>query len=155
MTAATMEAGKEYITIKLAEGEILLELYRDVAPNTVDNFIKLTEQGFYDGLTFHRVVEGFVVQGGCPQGTGMGGPGYNIDAEFNDRPHKEGTVAMARSQDPNSAGSQFYIVTGPHSAVGHLDGQYTVFGHVLSGMEQVYEISQGDKMEKVTYTDKR
>ncbi|HXH84279.1 MAG TPA: peptidylprolyl isomerase [Candidatus Tectomicrobia bacterium] len=127
-------------------GEIRIELYPEDAPRTVENFVTLARQGFYDNLTFHRVVPDFVVQGGCPQGTGTGGPGYTIKAEFNRRRHVRGTVAMARSQHPDSAGSQFYITYGPQP---HLDGSYTVFGQVVSGMEHVDRIEQGDRMASV------
>jgi peptidyl-prolyl cis-trans isomerase B (cyclophilin B) len=131
-------------------GEIRLELYPEDAPKTVENFVTLAKKGFYNGLNFHRVVPDFVVQGGCPKGTGAGGPGYQIKAEFNKQKHVRGTLAMARSQDPDSAGSQFYICYGPTP---HLDGQYTVFGRVVSGMEHVDRIKQGDKMTSVTITD--
>ncbi len=127
-------------------GEVRLEFFPEDAPRTVDNFIALARRGFYDGLTFHRVVPGFVVQGGCPEGTGRGGPGHTVPAEFNRRRHVRGTVAMARSQHPDSAGSQFYITYGPQP---HLDGQYTVFGQVVSGMEHVDRIVQGDRMRAV------
>lgn len=127
-------------------GEIKIEFYPEDAPKTVENFVTLARKGFYDGLTFHRVVPGFVVQGGDPKGNGTGGPGYTIKAEFNKRKHVRGTVAMARAQDPNSAGSQFYITFGPQPG---LDGQYTVFGQVVSGMESVDKIKVGDKMKSV------
>jgi peptidyl-prolyl cis-trans isomerase B (cyclophilin B) len=142
---------KQTATITLEKGgEIRLEFYPEDAPKTVENFVTLAKKGFYNGLNFHRVVPDFVVQGGCPQGTGTGGPGYQIKAEFNKQKHLRGTLAMARSQDPNSAGSQFYICYGPTP---HLDGQYTVFGHVVSGMEHVDRIKQGDKMTSVTITE--
>jgi len=128
-------------------GEIRMEFYPDDAPKTVENFVTLVKKGFYNGLTFHRVVADFVAQGGCPQGTGTGGPGYTLKAEFNKQKHVRGTVAMARSQHPDSAGSQFYICYGPTP---HLDGQYTVFGRVVTGMEHVDRIKQGDKMTSVT-----
>lgn len=144
--------GKEYILMELKDGPIAFELYRKVAPNTVENFVKLTEKGFYEGLTFHRVIKGFMAQGGCPDGNGLGGPGYTVDAEFSDLNHQLGTVAMARTQDPNSAGSQFYIVNGQAS---HLDGKYTIFGQVVQGMPHVMKIGIGDKMSKVQYVDKR
>jgi len=112
-------------------GEITLEFFPADAPNTVDNFVKLAKEGFYDSLAFHRVVPGFVVQGGDPKGNGTGGPGYTIKAEFNKNKHVRGSVAMARSAHPDSAGSQFYITYGPQP---HLDGSYTVFGRVVSGM---------------------
>jgi len=125
---------------------IRIEFFPEDAPKTVENFVTLAKKGFYNGLTFHRVVPDFVVQGGCPKGTGTGGPGYQIKAEFNKQKHVRGAVAMARSQDPDSAGSQFYITYG---AVPHLDGSYTVFGKVVSGMEHVDRIKQGDKMKTV------
>ena len=126
--------------------EIRLEFYPADAPKTVENFVTLAKKGFYDGLKFHRVVPDFVVQGGCPKGDGTGGPGYKIKAEFNKQKHVRGTVAMARSQDPDSAGSQFYITYG---ATPHLDNNYTVFGKVVSGMEAVDRIKQGDRMRSV------
>ena len=131
-------------------GEIRLEFYPEDAPKTVENFVTLAKKGFYNGLNFHRVVPDFVVQGGCPKGNGTGGPGYTVKAEFNKHKHLRGTVAMARSQDPDSAGSQFYICYGPTP---HLDGQYTVFGRVTSGMEHVDRIRQGDRMTSVTIVE--
>jgi len=131
-------------------GEIRLEFYPEDAPKTVENFVTLAKKGFYNGLNFHRVVPDFVVQGGCPKGNGTGGPGYMIKAEFNKQKHVRGTLAMARSQDPDSAGSQFYICYGNTP---HLDGQYTVFGKVVSGMEHVDRIKQGDKMTSVTIVE--
>src|SRR5207249_12165692 len=131
-------------------GEIRLEFYPEDAPKTVEYFVTLAKKGFYNGLNFHRVVADFVVQGGCPKGTGTGGPGYTIKAEFNKQKHVRGTLAMARSQSPDSAGSQFYICYG---ATPRLDGQYTVFGKVVSGMEHVDRIKQGDKMTSVTITE--
>jgi peptidylprolyl isomerase/peptidyl-prolyl cis-trans isomerase B (cyclophilin B) len=131
-------------------GEIRLEFYPADAPKTVENFVTLAKKGFYDGLTFHRVVPDFVVQGGCPQGTGTGGPGHTIKAEFNKQKHVRGSLAMARSQHPDSAGSQFYICYGPTP---HLDGNYTVFGRVVSGMEHVDRIRQGDRMKSVTIVE--
>jgi peptidylprolyl isomerase/peptidyl-prolyl cis-trans isomerase B (cyclophilin B) len=112
--------------------------------------VGLARKGFYNGLVFHRVVPGFVVQGGDPKGNGTGGPGYQIKAEFNDRRHVRGTLAMARSQDPDSAGSQFYITYGPQP---HLDRNYTVFGQVVSGMEHVDRIKQGDRMTTVAIVE--
>ena len=139
---------KQTATIVLDKGgEIRLEFYPVDAPKTVENFVTLAKKGFYDGLSFHRVVSDFVVQGGCPQGTGTGGPGYTLKAEFNKQKHVRGTLAMARSQHPDSAGSQFYICYGPTP---HLDGNYTVFGRVVSGMEHVDRIRQGDRMKSVT-----
>lgn len=140
-------AQKKIGTIELAKGgSIVIELYTDVAPNTVANFEKLANSGFYNGLNFHRVEPGFVVQGGDPKGNGTGGPGYKIKAEFNPRPHVEGTLAMARSADPDSAGSQFYICLGPAP---FLNNKYTVFGQVTSGMDLVKNIRIGDKMTSV------
>ena len=127
-------------------GEIRIELYPEDAPKTVESFITLSKKGFYDGLTFHRVVPGFVAQAGDPKGDGTGGPGYTLKAEFNKRKHERGTVAMARSQHPDSAGSQFYICFAPAP---HLDNNYTVFGQVTTGMEVVDRIKPGDKMKSV------
>jgi peptidyl-prolyl cis-trans isomerase B (cyclophilin B) len=142
---------KQTATITLEKGgEIRLEFYPADAPKTVENFVTLAKKGFYNGLNFHRVVPDFVVQGGCPKGNGTGGPGYQIKAEFNKQKHVRGTLAMARSQDPDSAGSQFYICYG---ATPHLDGQYTVFGRVVSGMEHVDRIKQGDKMTSITIAE--
>jgi peptidyl-prolyl cis-trans isomerase B (cyclophilin B) len=130
--------------------EVRIEFYPDDAPKTVENFVTLTKQGFYNGLTFHRVVPDFVVQGGCPKGDGTGGPGHTVKAEFNTQKHVRGSVAMARSQHPDSAGSQFYITYG---ATPHLDGNYTVFGRVVSGMEHVDRIKQGDRMKSVAIVE--
>jgi peptidylprolyl isomerase/peptidyl-prolyl cis-trans isomerase B (cyclophilin B) len=127
-------------------GEIQIELVPEDAPKTVESFVTLSKKGFYNGLTFHRVVKGFVVQGGDPKGDGTGGPGYNLKAEFNERKHVRGTVAMARSASPDSAGSQFYICFAPAP---HLDRQYTIFGQVVKGMEVVDKIAVGDKMKTV------
>ncbi len=126
--------------------QIRFEFFPADAPKTVENFVTLAKKGFYDGLTFHRVVADFVVQGGCPKGDGTGGPGHTVKAEFNKQKHVRGAVAMARSQHPDSAGSQFYITYG---ATPHLDGNYTVFGTVVSGMEHVDRIKQGDRMMSV------
>ena len=127
-------------------GEIVIEFFPEDAPKTVENFVTLAKKGFYDGLTFHRVEPGFVVQGGDPKGDGTGGPGYKVKAEFNKQPHVRGVVAMARSNDPDSAGSQFYITLAPAN---FLDGKYTVFGKVVSGMDVVDKIKKGDKMKSV------
>ena len=127
-------------------GEIKLDFYPADAPKTVANFVTLAKKGFYDGLTFHRVEPGFVVQGGDPKGDGTGGPGYTIKAEFNKQKHLRGALAMARSQNPDSAGSQFYICFKPAP---FLDGNYTVFGIVTSGMELVDKIQRGDRMKSV------
>lgn len=148
--------------------EIKLELYPDIAPETVKNFAKLAREGFYDGLIFHRVISGFMIQGGCPEGTGMGGPGYTIKGEFssngvpNDLQHTRGVISMARAMEPDSAGSQFFIM---HQDAPHLDGQYAAFGKVVEGMDVVDEIAgvptdMSDRpredmvMRKVTISDK-
>jgi len=133
-------------------GIIKIDFFPDDAPNTVDNFITLAEKGFYDGLTFHRVEPNFVVQGGDPKGDGTGGPGYKVKAEFNKQQHVRGAVAMARGQDPDSAGSQFYITLAPAH---FLDGRYTVFGKVTSGMNIVDNIKNGDKMTSVRIVEIR
>jgi len=139
---------KQTAAIALEQGgEIRMEFFPEDAPRTVENFVTLAKKGFYDGLTFHRVVPDFVVQGGCPKGDGTGGPGHTLKAEFNAQKHVRGTVAMARAQHPDSAGSQFYICYGPTP---HLDGSYTVFGRVVAGMEHVDRIKQGDRMARVT-----
>lgn len=131
-------------------GEIRVEFFPQDAPKTVDNFVTLARKGFYNGLSFHRVVPGFVAQGGDPKGNGTGGPGYTVPAEFNQQKHVRGSLAMARSQHPDSAGSQFYITYG---AQPHLDGSYTVFGRVVAGMEHVDGIRQGDRMTSVTIAE--
>src|ERR1700752_936426 len=142
---------KQVGVITLDDGhEIRLEIYPEDTPKTVENFVTLEKKGFYDGLTFHRVVPDFVVQGGDPKGNGTGGPGYTIKAEFNKKKHVRGAVAMARSQHPDSAGSQFYICYG---STPHLDGSYTVFGKVVSGLEHVDRIKQGDRMKTVTIVE--
>jgi cyclophilin family peptidyl-prolyl cis-trans isomerase len=128
-----------------------LAFYPEDAPQHSAAFIKLARAGFYDGLTFHRVEPGFVIQGGCPDGNGTGGPGYRLDAEFNENKHIKGTVAMARSSDPNSAGSQFYICLDDAP---FLNRQYTVFGHVVEGQSVVDAIRKGDKMNAVTIEEK-
>jgi len=128
-------------------GEIDIEFYPEDAPKTVENFVTLAKKGFYDGLKFHRREEGFVIQGGDPKGDGTGGPGYQIKAEFNKKPHVRGALAMARSSDPNSAGSQFYICLAPAN---FLDGQYTVFGIVTKGMDVVDRIERNDRIKSIT-----
>jgi len=142
------------ISIALESGKtIKAELYADKAPITVKNFEELVKKGFYNGLTFHRVIRGFMLQGGCPLGTGTGGPGYSIKGEFskngvkNDLTHTEGVLSMARSGQPDSAGSQFFIM---HKAAPHLDGSYAAFGKVTEGMDVVNEIAS----VKVGYNDK-
>ena len=129
------------VTITMTDGSVMkAELYPEVAPNTVNNFISLVKKGFYDGLVFHRVIRGFMIQGGDPQGTGMGGPGYSIKGEFtyngfsNDLKHTPGVLSMARAMDPNSAGSQFFIM---HADSESLDGNYAAFGMVLGGLDTV------------------
>ena len=152
------------VTFETNQGTIKAELFPDVAPNTVNNFISLVKRGFYDGLIFHRVIPGFMIQGGDPQGTGMGGPGYSIKGEFimnnfnNELLHKRGVLSMARSQSPNSAGSQFFIMVDDAP---HLNAQYASFGQVIEGMEAVDKIVAAQRdyndrplenqiMEKVT-----
>ena len=136
------------ITIEMENGDIMkAELYPEIAPNTVNNFISLIKKGFYDGVGFHRIIPGFMIQGGDPQGTGMGGPGYCIKGEFssngfkNELLHTKGVLSMARSMMPDSAGSQFFIM---HKAAPHLDGQYAAFGKVTDGMDVVNEIAEVD-----------
>lgn len=133
------------VTIEMMNGDIIkAELYPEIAPNTVNNFISLVKKGFYDGLIFHRVISGFMIQGGCPDGNGMGGPGYCIKGEFlqngfpNSLNHTEGVLSMARAMSPNSAGSQFFIM---HKDAPHLDGAYAAFGKVIEGMENVNKIA--------------
>ena len=133
------------VKITMTNGDVMkAELYPEIAPNTVNNFISLVQKGFYDGLIFHRVISGFMIQGGDPQGTGMGGPGYSIKGEFamngvrNDLKHTRGVLSMARSMMPNSAGSQFFIM---HANAPHLDGQYAAFGKVVEGLDVVDKIA--------------
>lgn len=133
------------VTITMENAKtIKLELYPDIAPKTVENFKSLVEKGFYDGLIFHRVIPGFMIQGGCPEGSGMGGPGYTIKGEFdrngvkNPLKHTRGVISMARASHPDSAGSQFFIM---HEDAPHLDGQYAAFGKVVEGIEVVDEIA--------------
>lgn len=140
--------GKKIGIIETNYGNIYIELYPADAPGTVMNFEKLANSGFYDGITFHRVEPGFVVQGGDPEGTGRGGPGYTIKAEISSRKHVKGTVAMARKQyDMDSAGSQFYICLNEQPP---LDGKYTIFGQVIEGMNLIEKIAIGDRMNNVT-----
>lgn len=139
------------VRISTDKGDIVFTFFPDDAPNHSAAFIKLTDAGFYNGLTFHRVEPGFVVQGGDPEGNGTGGPGYRLKAEFNRKPHLRGTVAMARSSDPNSAGSQFYICLDDAR---FLDNQYTVFGQMSDGYEALDQIRRGDKMNKVSVEPK-
>ena len=153
------------VTFEMENGDIMkAELYPGIAPNTVNNFISLVQNGFYDGLIFHRVIRGFMIQGGCPDGTGMGGPGYTIKGEFsqngfaNDLRHTEGVLSMARAMHPDSAGSQFFIM---HKNSPHLDGAYAAFGKITEGMDIVNKIAETatdysdrpleeQKMKKVT-----
>ncbi|MCR4690074.1 MAG: peptidylprolyl isomerase [Lachnospiraceae bacterium] len=134
------------VTITMENGDIIkAELYPEIAPNSVNNFISLINKGFYNGLIFHRVISGFMIQGGCPDGTGMGGPGYSIKGEFsrngfkNDLKHTAGVLSMARAMDPDSAGSQFFIM---HKDSPHLDGSYAAFGKVTEGLEFVNKIAE-------------
>ena len=142
------------VTITMNSGDVIkAELYPDIAPNTVNNFISLIKKGYYDGLIFHRVIKGFMIQGGCPDGNGMGGPGYCIKGEFsqngfkNDLKHDAGVLSMARTMMPNSAGSQFFIM---HKRSPHLDGAYAAFGKVTEGLEVVDRIAQ----TSTDYSDK-
>lgn len=146
------KATNPVIKISTEKGDMLLELFPDVAPKHVEGMLTLTKKGYYNNLTFHRVVPGFVIQGGCPLGTGTGGPGYTLPAEFNARKHLKGTLAMARTSDPNSAGSQFYICL---DQIPHLDNQYTVFGQIVSGHEVPEKIKQGDKMQVSVIQDQK
>ena len=136
------------VTITMENNDVIkAELYPEIAPNSVNNFISLVKKGFYDGLIFHRVIEGFMIQGGCPQGTGTGGPGYSIKGEFaqngfpNALKHYTGVLSMARAMHPNSAGSQFFIM---HEASPHLDGSYAAFGKVVEGMDVVNKIAEAE-----------
>ena len=124
--------------IETNHGKIVFNFYPNEAPGHVKNWCDLAGKGFYDNLIFHRVIKGFMLQGGCPQGTGGGGPGYTIDAEFNQNKHLDGAVSMARTNDPNSAGSQFFICHGPQD---FLNGNYTVFGQVVEGLDVVHKIA--------------
>ena len=142
------------ITITMENGDIMkAELYPEIAPVSVNNFISLINKGFYNGLIFHRVIRGFMIQGGCPEGSGMGGPGYSIKGEFaqngftNDLQHTEGILSMARAMHPDSAGSQFFIM---HKTSPHLDGAYAAFGKVVEGMDVVNKIAD----ERTDYSDK-
>ena len=144
------------VTITMDDGRVMKgELYPEKAPNTVNNFISLANKGFYDGLIFHRVIPGFMIQGGCPNGTGMGGPGYEIDGEFaangftqNDIIHTTGVLSMARTMAPNSAGSQIFIMVAPAP---HLDGQYAAFGKITEGEQVAIDIS---RVQRNMFNDK-
>ena len=137
---------KVLIEIEMENGDVMkVELYPEIAPNTVNNFISLVNKGYYDGLIFHRVIRGFMIQGGCPDGTGMGGPGYTIKGEFlqngfpNTLKHEPGVISMARAMHPDSAGSQFFIM---HQNSPHLDGAYAAFGKIIEGMDVVNKIAE-------------
>src|SRR5471030_384276 len=151
LTELAAEAANVRARISTEKGDIVFTFYPDEAPQHSAAFLKLARAGFYDGLTFHRVEPGFVIQGGDPSGNGTGGPGYQIDAEFNKIPHIAGTVAMARSSNPNSAGSQFYICLDDAA---FLNNQYTVFGQVTAGQDVVDAIRKGDVMETVAIEEK-
>lgn len=149
-----MEKKNPIVTFEMEDGGVFkAELYPEIAPNTVKNFISLINHGFYDGVIFHRVIPGFMIQGGDPEGTGMGGPGYAIKGEFtsngfkNDLKHERGVLSMARTMMPNSAGSQFFVM---HKDSPHLDGEYAAFGKVIEGMEEVDKIAS----QKTNYADK-
>ena len=160
-----MEKKNPIVTFEMENGgKMVAELYPEIAPNTVNNFISLVQKGYYDDLIFHRVIRGFMIQGGCPEGSGMGGPGYSIRGEFtmngfrNDLKHTPGVLSMARAMNPNSAGSQFFIM---HETSPHLDGSYAAFGMVIEGMDVVNAIAdtktdyndrpmEEQKMKKVT-----
>ncbi|HHU72165.1 MAG TPA: peptidylprolyl isomerase [Clostridiales bacterium] len=148
-----MSSTNPIVTFEMENGDIMkAELYPEIAPITVNNFISLINKGFYDGLTFHRIIRGFMIQGGDPEGTGMGGPGYSIKGEFtynnfkNDLKHTPGVLSMARSQHPNSAGSQFFIM---HKDSPHLDGSYAAFGKITTGLDIVDKIAE----VKTNYSD--
>ena len=146
---ANLTPEEQVAVVTTDRGVFVIEFYPDAAPVAVENFIKLIDQKFYDGLTFHRIIENFVAQGGCPKGDGTGGPGWNIIDEYtnpNQRPHLRGTVAMARTPAPNSSGSQFYICFKPQPT---LDGDYTTFGGVIQGMDVVDRLQIGDVMTKI------
>lgn len=144
---STEARSRPLVTITMEDGKVMTaELYPDKAPNTVNNFISLVKKGYYDGLTFHRVIPGFMIQGGDPDGNGMGGPGYVIKGEFssngfaqNDLKHNTGVLSMARTMDPDSAGSQFFIMVAPAT---HLDGEYAAFGQIIDGMDDAISISR-------------
>lgn len=133
------------ISMKTAKGEMVIELFQDAAPNTVKNFLDLTNKGYYNGLNFHRVIPNFMIQGGCPNGNGTGGPGYKINCEINPNKHQRGSLSMAHA-GPNTGGSQFFIC---HSPQPHLDGVHTVFGKVIEGVDVVDKIQKEDKIEEV------
>ena len=133
------------ISMKTSKGEMIIELFQDAAPNTVKNFLDLINKGYYNGLSYHRVIPNFMIQGGCPHGTGTGGPGYKINCEINPNKHQRGSLSMAHA-GPNTGGSQFFIC---HSPQGHLDGVHTVFGKVVDNVDVVDKIAKGDKIEEI------
>jgi peptidyl-prolyl cis-trans isomerase B (cyclophilin B) len=146
----TIDTSNQYTaTIETEKGDLVLELFASDAPNTVNNFVFLAREGFYDGLTFHRVVPDFVVQGGCPVGDGTGGPGYQFDDEITEHTHVAGALSMANS-GPNTNGSQFFIT---YTAQHHLDGHHSVFGQLIEGMDVLEQIEQGDIMIRVTIAE--
>jgi cyclophilin family peptidyl-prolyl cis-trans isomerase len=132
-------ASNNFVTLETNLGKMTVELYRDVAPAHADSFVSLTKKKFYNGTIFHRIIDGFMIQGGDPTGTGMGDAGYNLPAEFSELPHQDGTLSMARSSDPNSASCQFFVCLGK---VPHLDGKYTVFGQLVNGFEVLHKIGK-------------
>lgn len=132
-------AENKFVTLETNMGKMTLELYHDVAPAHADSFVSLTKKKFYDGTIFHRIIDGFMIQGGDPTGTGTGNAGYNLPAEFSKLPHQDGTLSMARSADPNSASCQFFVCLGK---VPHLDGKYTVFGQLVNGFEVLHKIGK-------------
>jgi peptidyl-prolyl cis-trans isomerase B (cyclophilin B) len=158
----TIDPKKKYsVTIETTEGTINVDLWPDVAPGHVNSFVFLAREGYYDNVIFHRVIPGFMIQGGDPTGTGSGGPGYQLKAEFNKKKHTRGVLSAARSSDPNSAGSQFFLM---HDTAPHLDGQYTAFGQATSGLEVIDKIvaaprDRGDRPQnpasitKITVTE--
>ena len=149
-TAADVKDPENTLVMQLKDGTVLIEMYPDVAPNHVARIKELTRQGFYDGIKFHRVIDGFMAQTGDPTGTGRGGSGKNLKAEFNRKHHGRGTVSMARAASPDSADSQFFIC---FADAGFLDGQYTVWGQVISGMEYVDHIKKGSNADNGTVTN--
>ena len=139
-TSPVRNPKNKFVTIETDFGKMVLELYRDVAPIHADSFMARSKDGFYEGTIFHRVIKNFMIQGGDPEGTGRGGAGYYLKAEFSDLPHQDGTLSMARSPDPNSASSQFFICLGRNRTTANLDGQYTVFGQLIRGYNVLHKI---------------
>jgi len=153
MSEAQISDELPQIKIQTDRGNMIIELFEDDAPNTVANMISLIEKGFYDGLNFHRVITDFMIQGGCPHGTGTGGPGYDFDDEFqSERRHDSAGILSMANAGPGTNGSQFFIT---HRPTPHLDGKHTIFGNVTEGLEVVHEIEQGDVMKKVVVLQKR